>query len=86
MPEQIVVVDPATEQVVAELEAATPSAVDAAVERALSAWAEWRWMPASTASDASRMAVSGVSSAGFSTTVLPAASAGASFHDSSSSG
>ena len=51
MPEQIVVVDPATEQVVAELEAATPPAVDAAVERALSAWAEWRWMPANERAD-----------------------------------
>ncbi len=36
--------------------------------------------PASAASSAKRSAVSGVSSAGFSTTVLPAASAGASFH------
>ncbi len=34
-------------------------------------------MPASWASSASRIAVSGVSSAGLSTTVLPAASAGA---------
>ena len=36
--------------------------------------------PASRASSAKRSALSGVSSAGLSTTVLPAASAGASFH------
>ena len=38
-------------------------------------------MPASSASSASRSAVSGVCSAGLSTTVLPIASAGAIFHD-----
>ena len=37
--------------------------------------------PASSASSAKRSAVRGVSSAGFSTTVLPAASAGASFQE-----
>ena len=42
--------------------------------------------PASVASRASRVADSGVSSAGLSTTVLPQASAGAIFHDSSISG
>ena len=36
--------------------------------------------PASSANEANRSAVSGVSSAGFNTTVLPAASAGPSFH------
>ena len=38
-------------------------------------------MPASRAIRSKRRAVSGVSSAGFSTTVLPAASAGASFQE-----
>ena len=42
--------------------------------------------PASAASSAKRSAVSGVSSAGFSTTVLPAASAGPSFHEAIVSG
>ena len=42
--------------------------------------------PASTAMRSKRSAVSGVSSAGLSTTVLPAASAGASFHDAIVSG
>ena len=43
-------------------------------------------MPASSASSAKRSAESGVSSAGFSTTVLPAASAGPSFHAAIASG
>ena len=43
-------------------------------------------MPASSAICSKRSAVSGVSSAGLSTTVLPAASAGASFHDAIVSG
>ncbi len=43
-------------------------------------------MPASSASSASRSDESGVSSAGFSTTVLPHASAGPSFHDAMLSG
>jgi hypothetical protein len=43
-------------------------------------------MPASAASSANRSAVSGVSPAGFSTTVLPAASAGASFQEAMVSG
>src|SRR5216684_449962 len=42
--------------------------------------------PASWQSSPKRIAVSGVQLAGFSTTVLPAASAGATFHDASSSG
>ena len=42
--------------------------------------------PASSASSAKRRALSGVSSAGFSTTVLPAASAGASFQEAIVSG
>ena len=42
--------------------------------------------PASCASSAKHSAVSGVNSAGFSTTVFPAASAGAIFHASISSG
>ena len=42
--------------------------------------------PASSASSPSRSAVSGVCSAGFSTTVQPAASAGATFHDAIISG
>ncbi len=42
--------------------------------------------PASTAIRSSSSAVSGVSSAGFSTTVLPAASAGATFHEAITSG
>ena len=42
--------------------------------------------PASDASSAKRSAVSGVSSAGFSTTVLPAASAGPSFQEAIVSG
>ena len=42
--------------------------------------------PASTQISAKASAVSGVNSAGFSTTVLPAASAGAIFHASISSG
>ena len=42
--------------------------------------------PASTPSSAYRSTDSGVRLAGFSTTVLPAASAGASFHDRSRSG
>ena len=42
-----------------------------------STWKTSSGMPASLASSASRNAVSGVSSAGLSTTVLPAASAGA---------
>ena len=43
-------------------------------------------MPASSASAAKRRAESGVSSAGFSTTVLPAASAGPSFQAAIASG
>ena len=43
-------------------------------------------IPASTAIRSNSIAVSGVSSAGLSTTVLPAASAGASFHDAIVSG
>ena len=43
-------------------------------------------MPASSAIRSNSSAVSGVSSAGFSTTVLPAASAGAIFHDAIVSG
>ena len=43
-------------------------------------------MPAATASSASRKAEKGVSSDGFSTTALPAASAGAHFHDPITSG
>ena len=43
-------------------------------------------IPASRAMRSNSSAVSGVSSAGFSTTVLPAASAGASFHDAITSG
>ena len=43
-------------------------------------------IPASSASSASRSAESGVSSAGFSTTVLPVASAGPSFQDEMLSG
>ena len=43
-------------------------------------------IPASAAISAKRSAVSGVSSAGLSTTVLPAASAGASFHAAMTSG
>ncbi len=43
-------------------------------------------IPASSAISAKRSAVSGVSSAGFSTTVLPAASAGASFQEAIASG
>ena len=39
-------------------------------------------MPASSDSSASRFAVSGVSSLGFATQVLPAAMAGAIFHES----
>ena len=42
--------------------------------------------PASSASSARRSAVSGVSSAGFSTTVFPQASAGPSFHEAMLSG
>ena len=42
--------------------------------------------PASAHNSAKRSAVSGVNSAGFSTTVFPAASAGAIFHASMSSG
>ncbi|MNS79401.1 hypothetical protein D3C72_1130550 [compost metagenome] len=42
--------------------------------------------PASSASSASRSAVSGVSSDGLSTTVQPAASAGATFHSAMASG
>ena len=42
--------------------------------------------PASSASRSNSSAVSGVSSAGLSTTVLPAASAGASFHEAIASG
>ena len=42
--------------------------------------------PAAAAISAKRTAVSGVSSAGLRTTVLPAASAGASFHDAIASG
>ena len=42
--------------------------------------------PASATTSASFIAVSGVVSAGFSTTVLPQASAGATFHDAISSG
>ena len=42
--------------------------------------------PASSARSPSRSAVSGVCSAGFSTTVQPAASAGATFHDAIISG
>ena len=43
-------------------------------------------IPAPVAISANRSAVSGVSSAGFSTTVLPAANAGASFHEAITSG
>ena len=43
-------------------------------------------MPASSASSPSRIAVSGVSSAGLSTTVLPQASAGPSFQEAMLSG
>ena len=43
-------------------------------------------MPASSASSPRRSAVSGVCSAGLSTTVQPAASAGETFHDAISSG
>ena len=46
-----------------------------------STWNTSSGSPASSASSARRMAVSGVSSAGLSTTVLPAASAGAKPHD-----
>src|SRR2546428_3351609 len=42
--------------------------------------------PASWESSANLSAVSGVSEAGFRATVLPAASAGASFHDASTNG
>src|SRR5207248_852424 len=42
--------------------------------------------PAATAISSKRSAVSGVSSAGLSTTVFPAATAGASFHDAIVSG
>ena len=42
--------------------------------------------PASSAIRSSSSAVSGVSSAGFSTTVFPAASAGATFHEAIASG
>ena len=42
--------------------------------------------PASAAISANRSAVSGVNSAGFNTTVFPAASAGATFHATMSSG
>ena len=42
--------------------------------------------PASSAIRSSSIAVSGVSSAGFSTIVLPAASAGATFHEAITSG
>ena len=51
MSEQLVVVDPATEEVLAELEAAAPSDVDAAVARALSASAQWRWLSANERAD-----------------------------------
>ena len=43
-------------------------------------------MPASSASSPSRIAVSGVCSAGFSMTVLPQVSAGPTFHAAISSG
>ncbi len=43
-------------------------------------------MPASSAISANRSAVSGVSSAGLSTAVFPAASAGASFQEAITSG
>ena len=43
-------------------------------------------IPASDAIDANRSAVNGVNSAGFRTTVFPAASAGASFHEAIASG
>ncbi len=46
-----------------------------------STWNTSGGRPASSASRASSIAVSGVSSAGLSTTVLPAASAGANAHD-----
>ena len=51
MAERITVVDPATEEVLDELDAADASAVDAAVQRSRTAWNEWRWLSANERAD-----------------------------------
>ena len=51
MREQLQVVDPATEEVLATLEAAAPADVDAAVGRAKSAAGAWRWLSANERAD-----------------------------------
>ena len=51
MADPIVVVDPATEEVLAELHAAGPADVDAAVGRASQAWDQWRWLSANERAD-----------------------------------
>ena len=51
MSEVISVVDPATEEVLAELQAATAADVDAAVERATVAQHSWRWLSANERAD-----------------------------------
>ena len=51
MSDRIVVTDPATEEVLAELDSATSADVDTAVADAGAAWDEWRWLSANERAD-----------------------------------
>ena len=51
MADRITVTDPATEEVLAEVPAATAADVDGAVARAAGAWDEWRWLSATERAD-----------------------------------